>query len=544
MRSIGPSSILLLSLFTASPASAQEPVELELVPWANLARAIDLDFDSEGRIYVARQMGNIDIVADSATVLAPSFLDISSRVVYSGERGLLGFALDPDYAQNGHFYINYVHPSGPFGTSRISRFTRDVTDPNRADPASEVVLIALEQPNAIHQAGGLAFGPDGYLYCALGDGGGADDPNDYGQDPTTLFGTVLRIKPEADGTYSIPPDNPFAGSPNGERPEIWAYGLRNPFRIGIDPLNGDLWIAAVGPQRWEEIDRWPGGLNTGPNFGWRCYEGGEEFNLSTCLPEAEHVFPVAVKGHPVTGGDFCAIIGGEVYRGGLWPRFQGRYFYSDYCVGGIWTLTPDGLGGYTDQLAAPMAFTGNSAFAVKPTGEFFMTNATQGRLFQLRDRCPMDRPVITPDGNELIAPEGASYAWFVDGVAFPDGDTQVIYAYLTGNYTVRVTYANGCIKESEPYFHLSTGTRGTVAEGLRISPNPTDGLLEVGLPSVWTHADVLVTDLCGKACKASMQVSRTGAFQLDARGLVPGTYLLSVSDGRSAPRRARFVVAR
>ncbi|MBK9515064.1 MAG: PQQ-dependent sugar dehydrogenase [Flavobacteriales bacterium] len=250
-------ALLFAGLAWSTQAYAQS--RIELVPYAaELGTAVDITHAGDGRLFVARQYGAIFLVRDSMDVADIEFLDIASRVLFNGERGLLGMAFDPDFATNGHFYVNYITGTGD-GISRISRFTVG-PNPDVADPNSEVVLISLPQPNPIHQAGGLAFGTDGYLYCALGDGGGSDDPNNEGQDPTSLFGTILRIKPESDGTYSIPPDNPFVGASGDTLPEIWAYGLRNPFRFGIDPgqrRSVDRRCGAGALGRARPLARWP-----------------------------------------------------------------------------------------------------------------------------------------------------------------------------------------------------------------------------------------------------------------------------------------------
>ncbi|MCB9184025.1 MAG: PQQ-dependent sugar dehydrogenase [Flavobacteriales bacterium] len=509
-------------------AVAQEPVELELVPWAQISTAIDLTHAGDNRLFVPRQWGGISIVHDSMVVGSPLFMDITSRVLYSGERGLLGMAFDPGYASNGFFYLQYTSNTSTYGTTRISRFSRDAVNPNIGDPNSEHVLLELVQPDPIHQGGGLVFGPDGYLYCGLGDGGGAGDPNGTGQDPSNLFGTIIRIKPEPDSTYSIPPDNPFVDSLNGERPEIWAYGLRNPFRFGIDPLNGDLWIGDVGQQLWEEIDRWPGGDNSGPNFGWSCYEGDSAFNA--CVPAGPVQWPIVTQAHAINGGSFCAIIGGEVYRGALWPRMQGRFFYTDYCTGGIRTLTPDGNGGYVDQLALPVPFPGMSSIGTDVNGELFITNLSQGRVYKIKDKCPMAPPAILADANDLIATSDAeAYAWFVDGEPFPGGDTQTIYAWLSGDYTVQVTYANGCVKTSEPYFHLSTEVEAVERIAMHAFPQPASAQLQVVLTAgAPARASYRLLDLTGRVVKQERVARGARQLSIDVRDLVSGGYLLEL----------------
>ena len=529
-RSIIP--IFLFVSFFSARSWAQEPVELELVPWAQgLVGAVDITHAGDHRLFVARQWGAISIITDSMQIASPLFLDITDQVLYSGERGLLGLAFDPDYATNGYFYLNYVTGSGN-GVSRISRFQVSA-NPNVADPASEVVLLSMPQPDPIHNGGGLVFGPDGYLYVAFGDGGGSGDPNSNGQDPGNLFGAVLRIKPEPDGTYSIPPDNPFVGSPNGEREEVWAYGLRNPFRIGIDPLNGDLWVGDVGQQLWEEINRWPGGDNSGPNFGWSCNEGFEIFNAENCVQGVPTEQPVTVQAHAVNGGDFCAIVAGEVYRGSRYPNLYGRFLYTDYCTGGIRTLTDSGQGSYVDQPGVAVAFPGMSSIGADTTGELYVTNLSQGKVFKIIDKCPMDRPEILADGDDLSTSEGAAYAWTFQGEPIPGGDEQTITVIGSGYYAVTVTYANGCVRTSVPYFHISTGMESNTASGLRVFPQPAAGTITIergqGAMEPWT---VNVLDAIGRSMVIITWPEALERLDLDASSLPAGPYSLIIT-GRS-----------
>ena len=533
----GPFSfVLVLS------AAAQDPVELELVPWSQtLAAAVDITHCGDERLFVVRQWGAITIVQDSMVNLSPPFLDLTLQTLYSGERGVLGLAFDPDYANNGWFYVNYVTGTGN-GTTRISRFSRNATNPNLADLSSEVVLLSVPQPDPIHKGGGLVFGPDGYLYCSLGDGGGPNDPNGYGQTTNDLFGAVLRIKPEADGTYSIPPDNPFVNSPNGERPEIYAYGLRNPFRIAIDQANGDLWIGDVGQELWEEIDRVAGGDTSGVNFGWSCLEGFADFDVSDCVGEPTYTDPVTVQAHSINGGNFCAAIAGEVYHGALYPRMQGRFFYTDYCTGGVRTLTPDGNGGYVDQLGVAVPFPGMSSIGAGADGELYLTNVSQGRVYKIKDKCPMDAPVILPDGNNLMSSEAASYEWFLDGMPFPEGSTQTIFAWATGNYSVRVTFANGCVKQSEPYFHLSTSLHDPAQSALLVFPQPASSL-------VWMEvqegvAAVRVLDASGRMVLLERLEGSASRCALDVSAMPAGPYVLEFRDRQGTiQQRGRLAVA-
>jgi glucose/arabinose dehydrogenase len=292
--------------------------------------------DGSGRLFVLEQPGFIRIIQDG-NLLAEPFLDISARASCCGERGLLGLAFHPDYRATGYFYVNYTDRNGD---TVIARFTVS-EDPNRALPESEKQLLQIAQPYTNHNGGVVEFGPDGYLYLGLGDGGSGGDPQGYAQSLETLLGKILRLDVDSGDPYAIPADNPFA-SPQDERglPEIWAYGLRNPWRFSFDRLTGDLFIGDVGQNAWEEINYLPAGSPGGANFGWNYFEGNHPFR-GTPPPGLELVFPVAEYANPAQG---CSVTGGVVYRGRSLPAWNGVYLYGDYCSGKVWGLIqhPDG----------------------------------------------------------------------------------------------------------------------------------------------------------------------------------------------------------
>lgn len=525
-------------------SSAQDTLRLEIVPWAEgIPLALDITHCGDDRLFVAQQYGAISIVTDSMVVLPVPFLDIHEQVLYNGERGLLGLAFDPGYAANGFFYVSYVMPGGE-GTLRISRFHVSA-DPNIADPASEVVMISLPQTDELHKSGGLVFGQDGYLYVSIGDGGGANDPNGHGQDLTTIFGKVLRIKPEVDSTYSIPPDNPFANTTEGQRPEIWAYGFRNPFRIAIDPANGDLWMGDVGQQMWEEIDRWPGADNSAPNFGWRCYEGEQQFIFDAdCSDDSTYVHPVVVKGHQVTGGNFCAIIAGEVYRGTRYPRMIGRHIYSDLCAGELRTLTSDGQDGWADSLGYATGMVGISSIGPDAQGELYVTNVYTGMVHKIRDRCPMDPPLITGDGNVLTATPGESYQWYFEGDTVLDATQDSLVATASGNYSVQVTFANGCVRTSAPYFHIITAVTGPVNGRVRVHPQPATTSTTMQRAGDLAPWDVSLHDGTGRGVKNVRWPSGAAELNLYTGDLRSGVFVLEITDdaGRVVHREYVAVV--
>jgi len=287
---------------------------------SGLQRPVDLQPDGSGRLFVIEKPGRIRIIENDQLIETP-FLDITERVGSGGnEQGLLGLAFHPQYAQNGRFFVNYTNK---LGDTVLARFQVS-SDPNVADPNSEVKLLGVDQPFPNHNGGVLTFGPDGYLYAGLGDGGSQGDPNGNGQNTNVLLGKILRLDVDSADPYAVPADNPFGN-------EIWAYGLRNPWRISFDRATSDLYIADVGQNAWEEIDFLPAGSPGGTNFGWNFREGAHDYKGGG--PDGM-VDPIAEYGHP--GGN-CSVTGGYVYRGSM-PEWNGIYLYADYCSGVIWGL--------------------------------------------------------------------------------------------------------------------------------------------------------------------------------------------------------------
>jgi glucose/arabinose dehydrogenase len=298
---------------------------------------VEMQNVGDDRLFIVEKRGVIEILQlDGTTNLTP-FLDIQNIVLTPGgnydERGLLGLAFHPDYINNGYFYVNYIDN---FGNTQISRFSVSTSDPSIADPDSEFQILEVEQPYINHNGGCLRFGPEGYLYIGLGDGGSAGDPENRSQNLQTLLGKMLRIdidNTEGSTNYAVPSNNPFVGDPNA-LDEIWSYGLRNPWRFSFDSETDELWIGDVGQGSMEEIDR-AAATVSGQNYGWRCYEGTQEYNTSGCPNQSELTFPVAEYSH--SGGN-CSITGGYVYRGEIYENFLGIYFYADFCSGEIGTI--------------------------------------------------------------------------------------------------------------------------------------------------------------------------------------------------------------
>ena len=278
------------------------------------------------RQFVVEKIGRIRIIKDGGLVPTP-FLDITQKVSNGGEQGLLGLAFHPEYATNGMFIVNYTNTAGD---TRVAIY-RVSTDPDRADAASEQVILAVDQPFSNHNGGMVAFGPDGMLYIGLGDGGSGGDPQGHGQNRNSLLGKLLRLSVSATGVVTIPSDNPFVGQP-GTRAEIWSWGLRNPWRFSFDRATGDLYIGDVGQNAREEInvatDR--PAFGQGRNYGWNIMEGSACFGASTCT-KTGLTLPVLEYSH----SDGCSVTGGYVYRGTALAAFAGHYFYADYCEGWV-----------------------------------------------------------------------------------------------------------------------------------------------------------------------------------------------------------------
>lgn len=345
----------------------------------------------DNRLFVIELSGRIRIVRADGTVMTTPFLDISARVGSGGERGLLGLAFHPNYPGSPYFYVNYTNNSN--GATHISRFSV-TADPDVADPTSEVILLTVNQPAANHNAGDLHFGQDGFLYIPLGDGGGAGDTGNNAQTMSTLLGKIVRIDvtlgigSAADcrgngvpGQYTIPDTNPFRGVPGDICDEIWAVGLRNPFRSSFDRLTGDLYIADVGQGDWEEIDFHAAGTAGGQNYGWRCFEGNHSFNASGCSADSAYTFPVFEYSH--SGGN-CSVIGGYVYRGTLFPALVGRYVFTDLCTGNFWDMIRDSAGVWRVALHTNLAQFGYVSFGEDTNGEVYVVHQGNGTLSRLQ----------------------------------------------------------------------------------------------------------------------------------------------------------------
>jgi glucose/arabinose dehydrogenase len=328
--------------------------------------------DNTDRIFVVEQAGRIKVFQNSSNALsAKEYLNITDRVTSGGEMGLLGLAFHPDYENNGYFYVNYITDTPTLRTV-ITRF-QVTSNPDSADKNSEFEVLTFNQPYQNHNGGWIGFGPnDGYLYIATGDGGSGGDPQNNGQRINTLLGKILRIDVDGGAPYAIPSTNPFIDSTNTQvKKEIYAWGLRNPWRCSFDPVTGWLLAGDVGQGSWEEIDL----IENGKNYGWRCYEGNHVYDMSLCN-YPEYIFPIWEYDH----GPECSITGGYIYRGLNVPELDGKYIYGDYCSNKIWALTYDGINPPSNQLLVT-ASGGLTSFGVDQNQELYLTSSN-GNIYR------------------------------------------------------------------------------------------------------------------------------------------------------------------
>ena len=350
--------------------------------------------DGSGRLFILEKTGQIRIVKNG-TLLSTPFLDIHTIVNSSGgEQGLLALAFHPNYKNNGQFYT--VH-TGADNSLILSRFVRSSNDPDLADPNSRTTLLVIpHSANTNHNGGTLTFGPEGYLYWSTGDGGGAGDQPNNAQNLTVLLGKILRLDVNSGSPYGIPPSNPFFNnSTPGVRKEIWAYGLRNPWRISFDRQTNDLYIGDVGQGTLEEIDFQPAGSAGGQNYGWRVMEGTQCYNATTC-DKSGKILPVAEYDHTLG----CSVTGGYVYRGTMAPSLQGIYFYADFCSGRLFGLMKDpGAGWQAVQLLdTPYSI---SSFGEDEQGEVYLADFTGGKIYRLLSTTFADVPTTHPYYNDI-----------------------------------------------------------------------------------------------------------------------------------------------
>ncbi len=514
--------------------------QLEFQPFASgLSDPISMAVAGDNRLFVVEQHGLIRIVTSAGIVEELPFLDLSDRVSQSGgEMGLLGLAFHPLYESNGYLFVNYTRAAD--GSTVVARYSRDTDNPSLADPQSETVLLTVEQPAENHNGGQLLFGPDGYLYIALGDGGSGGEP---AQNPMSLLGKMLRIDVDVNEApwYAIPPDNPFVNDPSA-RDEIWALGLRNPWRSSFDRYTGDLWIADVGQSAREEINFQPASSPGGENYGWRCYEGSVPYGQRDCPNEESFTFPVFDYTHE---GTSCSgsVTGGYVYRGALYNGLAGRYICADYCTGTFYEVNKTGNDFKGNQIGT---FEGlqYTAFMEDQYGELYVILKGDGevrKVVETSDCKPvaeiveMNFPIErNADGSvtlEAFYHPTLQYQWYNGDTPLWGETAHVLRVSEEATFSVTVTNGtNSCDNTSEPVevFFAPVSISEKEADNIRIFPNPAGHYLEIeGLPEA---GRINISLINGNGVPVlSRTSSNAGTLTLSTQTLPAGLYILKVT---------------
>jgi glucose/arabinose dehydrogenase len=425
---------LLFLIMACSGTSSQKGASVNnLTPFATgLTHPVCISNCGDSRLFITDQSGLIRIVDSSGKVATQPFLDIHERVVFGGEQGLLGLAFHPQYAVNGYFYVNYV---GKGDSTHISRFSMVSGNPNLADPQSELKLLTIFQPFTNHNGGDLQFGPDGFLYIGLGDGGSGGDPGNRAQNIKEYLGKMLRIDVDHGNPYSIPASNPFYNNPDALG-EIWAFGLRNPWRFSFDRKTGDLWIADVGQNAIEEIDFQPSTSTGGENYGWRCYEGNRVYDNSMRSTNSVLTYPVFTYPH----AEECSVTGGYVYRGNPSSPYYGYYFFADYCSDRIWTLHKTDQGWISEEYGH---FAGNnfSTFGEDSKGRLYVAGITSGTLFLVESASSGITENENIKGIKILQPASGGKIQ-VELAKSPVSDVKYILYNISGNVCYSETSGN------------------------------------------------------------------------------------------------------
>ncbi len=528
------------------------PISINLVPFATgLNNPLAMKHAGDERMFVCEQNTAQVRILDANGDIIGTFINISSIVNSSGsERGLLGIAFHPNYSENGYFYLNYTNLQGH---SEVRRYTVSASDPNVADPNSGHLIIRVNQPFSNHNAGDMEFGPDGYLYLPMGDGGSGGDPQNHSQNPQSLLGKMLRLDVDGDDfpddplkNYAIPPDNPFVNDAS-VLDEIWALGLRNAWQISFDRETGDLWISDVGQNLYEEVNMQPASSPGGENYGWRCYEGFNPYNLSGCQSAENYDFPVFEFAQ--NQYNWCSVTGGNVYRGSDYPLLNGRYLVTDYCGPTFYTIRQNALGNWVAELVNSQftGFSGFVAFGEDINGELYAVRLTNGTIYRIEEPCSEFIPAIAEEGNILTSSPGESYQWLFNGQLIDGATDQVYVADEPGSYSVVVDAGNGCVVQSEQVQVIvsSVAELAPVFDELRLFPNPSRGVftldVKVSEPGM-VNVDIL--DGTGRVVKQYPigQVVDRVQEALDLSGLGHGVYYARIQFNNQTETRRLVII--
>jgi glucose/arabinose dehydrogenase len=436
--------VFFVALSCVFQASAQlpTPLQVQLQTFATgLSSPVGIYNCGDDRLFILEQSsGDIEMLNASGQSIG-KFLDLTGLISTGGERGLLGLAFHPNYLENGFFFVNYTNTAG---NTVIARYTVS-GNPNIANSGSAQIIMTINQPYGNHNGGHIEFGPDGYLYIGMGDGGSTGDPQNYAQTNSTLLGKMLRIDVDNGLPYTIPADNPYFTS-LAVPDEIWAFGLRNPWKFSFDRQTGDMWMGDVGLNAWEEVNFQPANSPGGENYGWRCYEGNAPYNTNGCQPQANYEAPVAVisHGNPYS---WCSITGGVVYRGNAYPGMQGHYLFTDYCAGNIFAIKHEDDNFNMHQALSAQGF-GFVAFGQNTAGEVFLAKVNNGTIYRVVDTCGDFMASLSEADGTLSASAGSTHWWYRNGLLIAGASGATYTPTESGAYTVVVSNGSGCSRES------------------------------------------------------------------------------------------------
>ena len=494
----------------------------------------------DGRLFIVQQNGYIYISDSLGVKQTTPFLNISSSVQYGGERGLLGLAFHPNYATNGYFFVNYTKTGG---NTRVSRFSMDPFNPNTTLAGSEQILFEVTQPYSNHNGGGIKFGPDGYLYIGMGDGGSGGDPQGYAQNLQSKLGKMLRIDVDNGSPYSAPADNPFVSG--GGLEDIWAYGLRNPWRFSFDRVTHDLWIGDVGQNAYEEVDFLPAGTAGGTNFGWRCYEANHNYNTSGCSGASNYQAPIFE--YSQGGGNGCSMTGGYMYRGGKYQNLYGKYLLADYCAGRFWALTPTGSGTVTSAVVGNFSTYMYTGFGEDQYGELYVTGYTNGKIYRISIADCTPTAAITNGQNVVVCTENNdpfstplvaaynpanSYQWFKDNLIIDGANNPTYLATEPGNYYVVAT-SNAAACTTNATSPVTTITTATAPVAAIQDWQPTVALCDDGTGASITFSAASIPGYTFQWQRNGANIQDATAAQYTATEA--GTYAVVVSNLGNCP---------
>jgi glucose/arabinose dehydrogenase len=532
----------LLFVLLAAPWLLPAQTKIQLVDFVGgITRPVDITHCGDSRLFVVEKAGTIRIVDTLGNKFPNAFLNITDRVLSSGnEQGLLGLEFSPNYAQNGYFYVYYTKKTS--GDTRVSRFSRDSTDVNKADPNSEQIILEQTQPYSNHNGGGVKFSPtDGYLYIGLGDGGSGGDPQGNGQKKNTFLGKILRIDVTPGPTpYTVPADNPFVNDPS-YFPEIWSLGWRNPWRFSFDQLNGDLWVGDVGQNAHEEIDYQPAGQGGG-NYGWRCYEGNYTYNTNGCPGASNFIMPIYDYANPSVG---CSVTGGVIYRGTKYPNLYGVYLHTDYCSGRWWATRRNANGTFSTTEIANLGDYEYSNLGEDYKGELYVSAHASGKIQKIKDLCAafkisaqVSDPVCIGSAAGFINLTYSGNAGAVTTVWSNGANTPNITGLNPGTYQVIAVDGNGCQRQDS----FQIGIAGPAAPLLQIITGDT--VLCPGLSAV-IQATEAASGLAYQWYKngAAIDNSNTQTLTVTESGLYTAVFTSATCNSpASEPISVRYVV--